>query len=49
MGAEKFFSALPLKLLEEDMNSLTFAQDSRSYLISIVKEYITNGDLAYFI
>ena len=37
MGAESFFKVLPLRLCEFDMNSLTYAQDSHSYLIQIVK------------
>ena len=37
MGPQKFFEMLPLKVTEYDMNSLTFAQDSRSYLLHIAK------------
>lgn len=31
------------------MNSLTFAQDSRSYLIPIIKKYLTKGDLEFYV
>jgi len=37
MGTEAFFRTLPLRVCEFNMNSLTYAQDSRSYLIQIVK------------
>lgn len=33
MGAEAFFKVLPLRLIDNDMNSLRYAQDSRSYLL----------------
>ncbi len=33
MGTERFFKTLPLQILTCDMNSLTYAHDSRSYLI----------------
>ena len=37
MGADGFFKVLPLRVCDFDMNSLTYAQDSRSYLLQIVK------------
>jgi hypothetical protein len=40
MGCPRFFEALPLYLLEHDMNSLTYAQDSRSYLIPMVEKHL---------
>lgn len=46
---QKFFAALPLKLLDFDLGSLTFAQDSRSYLIPVIKEHLLNGDLAFYV
>lgn len=46
---QKFFSALPLQLLEFDLNSLTYAQDSRSYLIPVIKQFLPNGDLAFYV
>jgi len=36
MSAYKFFSILPLKLVEHDLNSLTYAQDSRSWLLTLI-------------
>jgi hypothetical protein len=33
MGAESFFKVLPLRLIDHDMNSLRYAQDSKSYLL----------------
>jgi len=49
LGAERFFKALPLRLLEVDMHSLTYAYDSRSYLIQITQSHLRKGDLAFFI
>lgn len=49
MGAEVFLNKLPLQLSEFDMNSLTYAQDSRSYLVPIIKHNLQKGDLAYFV
>jgi hypothetical protein len=53
MGAQKFFQALPLKLLEHDLTSLTFAQDSRSYLLPLMNHHLSQagqgGDLAFFV
>ena len=37
MGPKRFFTELPLRLTEFDLYSLTYAQDSRSYLIQIFK------------
>lgn len=37
MGPARFFKVLPLKLCDFDMNSLTYAQDSRSYLLTVMK------------
>ena len=33
MGGIKFFQILPVKLIDYDLNSLKYAQDSRSWLI----------------
>lgn len=49
MGAESFFKVLPLRLIDLDMNSLRFAQESRSYLLQIVVKYLKRGDLVFFI
>ena len=40
---------LPLRLTDLDMNSLRFAQESRSYLLQIVQKYLKRGDLVFFI
>ena len=53
MGCKRFFETLPLQLLDFDMSSLTYAQDSRSYLLPLVKQRLaergTGGDLAFFV
>ena len=48
MGADSFFKVLPLRLCDFDMNSLTYAQDSRSYLLQIVKQKLPRGDMVFF-
>lgn len=37
MGPDRFFTHLPLLLLDFDLNSLTYAQDSRSYLLHVAR------------
>ena len=49
MGAQAFFRTLPVRLLEFDMNSMSYANDSRSFLIQIAEEHLRNGDLAFFV
>lgn len=36
LGGVKFFQVLPIRLVEFDLNSLTYAQDSRSWLIQLI-------------
>ena len=48
MGCEKFFEILPLELLNHDMQSLTYGQQSRSYLLPIMQKYLKKGDLAFY-
>ena len=38
MGAVNFFRILPLKLIEFDLNSLSYAKDSRTFLLPMIKE-----------
>lgn len=49
MGPEKFFTHLPLQLTEHDMNSLTYAQDSRSYLLNIARQKLKRADIVFFV
>ena len=49
MGAEKFFSVLPLKLIEFDLNSLTYAQDSRSWILTLIPKYLKDGNLDFYV
>lgn len=49
MGPEAFFNTLPLRLQEFSLDSLTYAQDSRSYLLPAVKRHLKRGDLAFFL
>ena len=39
MGYEQFFKILPLQLIQHDLNSLTYAQDSRSWLIPLIAQH----------
>ena len=36
MGPTEFFKTLPMRLLDHDMNSLKFAQESRSFLLPVI-------------
>jgi len=51
LGCDKFFKTLPLRLTEFDMNSLTYAQDSRSFLLQVVSSNLKPGraDIAFFV
>lgn len=49
MGPEEFFQTRPLRLTDFDMNSLSYAMDSRSYLLLVVQRYLKEGDLVFFI
>ena len=40
MGGRKFFKVLPLKLIEFDLNSLTYGQDSRSWMLTIIEKHL---------
>ena len=44
-----FFTVLPINIADYDLNSLSFSQDSKSFLIPIIKKYLENGDLAFFV
>jgi hypothetical protein len=49
MGPLRFFKELPLRLCDYDMNSLTYAQDSRSYLLQIMQQKLQRADMAFFV
>ena len=49
MGPSEFFEHLPLRLCEFDLNSLTYAQDSRSYNLHIARQKLKRGDLLFFV
>jgi hypothetical protein len=49
MGPRKFFNELPLRLTQYDLYSLSYAQDSRSYLIQIMQQNIKKADMVFFI
>ena len=38
MGGVKFFGILPLRLIEHDLNSLSYANDSRSWLLPLIPQ-----------
>jgi hypothetical protein len=47
--SERFFSTLPMKLLDFDMNSESYSLESRSYLIPVVQKYSKNESLHFFV
>lgn len=49
MGPAKFFVQLPLRVTDLDLNSLTYAQDSRSYLLHIARQKLKKADLVFFV
>ena len=40
MGGRKFFGILPLRLIDFDLNSLTYSQDSRSWMLTTVGKHL---------
>jgi hypothetical protein len=40
MGAYDFFKVLPLQLIQFDLNSFTYAQDSKSWLLPLIGQYL---------
>lgn len=50
MGAFHFFKVLPLELIKYDLNSLTYAQDSRSWLLPLVSNHLKkDANLDFFV
>ena len=47
--SELFFTTLPMKLLDFDLNSESYSFDSRSYLIPIVKDHVEKESLHFFV
>mmetsp|Transcript_24172 Transcript_24172/g.37157 ORF Transcript_24172/g.37157 Transcript_24172/m.37157 type:complete len:254 (+) Transcript_24172:1367-2128(+) len=48
MGGPKFFKILPLQLTAYDLNSFTYAQDSKSWLITLVANNLKDANLDFF-
>jgi hypothetical protein len=50
MGAKKFFSVLPLRLIDYDFFSLTYAQDSRSWMLPLIEQNLKiDANLDFFV
>jgi hypothetical protein len=50
LGANKFFRVLPVRLVEFDLNSLTYAQDSRSWLLTLIeKNLVIDANLDFYV
>jgi len=50
LGGKKFFTILPLRLIEFDLNSLTYAQDSRSFLLLLIQRHLKiDANLDFFV
>lgn len=50
MGSYKFFKILPLRLIEFDLHSLTYAQDSRSWLLPLIRQFLkVDANLDFFV
>lgn len=47
--SELFFSTLPMKLLDYDLNSESYSFDSRSYLIPVVQKHVLKESPHFFI
>lgn len=50
MGSYRFFKILPLRLIEFDLHSLTYAQDSRSWLLPLIRQFLkVDANLDFFV
>ena len=50
MGARKFFAILPLRLVDFDFFSLTYAQDSRSWMLPLIENNLKiDANLDYYV
>ena len=50
LGGRRFFQVLPLRVNEFDLNSLTYAQDSRSWLLTIIPKHLTlDANLDFYV
>ena len=50
LGGRRFFATLPLRLAECDLNSLTYSQDSRSWLLPLVGKHMTiDANLDFYV
>lgn len=50
MGARKFFAVLPLRLVDFDFFSLTYAQDSRSWMLPLIEHNLKiDANLDFFV
>ena len=49
MGPATFFEKLPMRLLDFDMNSLSYAQDSHSYLLQVARQKLKRADIVFFV
>ena len=50
MGGKKFFSVLPLKLIDFDFFSLSYAQDSRSWVLPLIEHNLKiDANLDFFV
>jgi len=46
--SEAFFQTVPLEILAYDMNSMSYANDSKSYLLPILKRHLKKDSLMFF-
>ena len=50
VGPRTFFQVIPLKLIEHDLNSLSYSQDSKSWLLPLIAQNSKgNGDLDFYV
>jgi len=47
--SELFFTTVPMKLLDYDLNSESYSLDSRSYLIGVIKRFVKNESIDFYV
>jgi hypothetical protein len=49
LKSELFFTVLPMKLLDFDLNSESYSFDSRSYLIPVIQKHVKNESMHFYV
>ena len=50
LGGKKFFSIVPLEIVQHDLNSMTYSQDSKSWCLTLIGSNLTkDANLDFYV